>query len=64
MQPFFRGKNAIQLQTRGFGLGLAIVSRILQAHDGWVKYEKPALDLNRFTVMLPRGKAMEAQVGA
>ncbi|MCK4540091.1 hypothetical protein KAU09_02990 [Candidatus Parcubacteria bacterium] len=39
---FFRGKDALKLQTEGSGLGLFIVKNIIKAHNGkiWFKSEK------------------------
>ena len=54
MQPFYRGKNALNNHTKGFGLGLSIVTRILFAHHGLVEYDVPADQTNRFTVILPQ----------
>jgi signal transduction histidine kinase len=54
MQPFYRGKNALNAQTKGFGLGLSIVTRILFAHHGLVEYDVPTPNTNRFTVILPQ----------
>lgn len=50
MVPFFRGGNA--LKTKGYGLGLAIVSRFISIHKGTVTYTPISNDLNRFTVAL------------
>jgi len=46
--PFFRGENAIR--KRGFGLGLSIVKRIVQLHQGTITYEVVNEKTNRFTV--------------
>jgi signal transduction histidine kinase len=54
MQPFYRGKNALNNHTKGFGLGLSIVTRILFAHHGQVEYDAPTPQTNRFTVILPQ----------
>lgn len=54
MQPFYRGKNALNANTKGFGLGLSIVNRILFAHHGVVAYDAPSPSSNRFTVSLPQ----------
>ncbi len=55
MGPFFRGENAAM--TKGFGLGLSIVQRILTVHHGAIAYKPLYDDTNRFTVSLP--KAMD-----
>lgn len=54
MEPFFRGKNAINANTKGFGLGLSIVVRILIAHHARIEYQTPSSNNNRFTVVLPQ----------
>jgi signal transduction histidine kinase len=54
MQPFYRGKNALNANTKGFGLGLSIVNRILFAHHGIVSYDSPSPQTNQFTVTLPQ----------
>jgi signal transduction histidine kinase len=46
--PFFRGENAIR--KRGFGLGLSIVKRIVQLHQGTISYDTVGEKTNRFTV--------------
>lgn len=46
--PFFRGENAIR--KRGFGLGLSIVKRIVQLHQGTISYDIVNEKTNRFTV--------------
>lgn len=52
MEPFFRGKNALNANAKGFGLGLSIVVRILVAHHARIEYQSPANNQNRFTVIL------------
>jgi len=37
--PFYRGRRAIDAQVRGNGLGLSLVKRIAEAHDGRVTVE-------------------------
>jgi len=54
MEPFYRGKNALNANTKGFGLGLSIVNRILFAHHAVVEYDTPNKQTNRFTVTLPQ----------
>lgn len=46
--PFFRGENA--LRKRGFGLGLSIVKRIVQLHQGSINYDAIDEKINRFIV--------------
>jgi signal transduction histidine kinase len=36
-QPFYRGKGAKRANIAGLGLGLAIVRRIVEAHDGEIE---------------------------
>ncbi len=50
--PFFRGENAIR--KRGFGLGLSIVKRIVQLHQGTITYDIVQEKINRFTVSLKK----------
>jgi K+-sensing histidine kinase KdpD len=57
MQPFYRGKNALNANKKGFGLGLSIVNRILIAHNGLIEYHAPSAQTNRFTVILPQAFA-------
>ncbi len=49
--PFFRGNNA--LTKKGFGLGLSIVTTILELHKGKLNYEAIGDNTNQFTVSLP-----------
>ena len=49
--PFFRGQNSTF--KRGYGLGLAIVERIMNVHRGSIQYESVGEDMNRFTMILP-----------
>jgi signal transduction histidine kinase len=52
--PFFRGENASN--KKGYGLGLSIVQRIINVHNGSIKYEAVPANLNRFTIYLPSQK--------
>ena len=52
-QEFYRSNDPINQQVRGTGLGLALVKRIVEAHQGtiWVRSEKNKG--SEFTVSLP-----------
>lgn len=49
--PFFRGGNAGN--KKGFGLGLSIIHRILELHNGELTYLAVDNDMNEFEVQLP-----------
>jgi len=51
-EPFFRGAEAVSSQTRGSGLGLSLVERIVDAHGGRVEVETSAGG-TAFTIVLP-----------
>jgi len=52
-EPFFRGAEAVSTQTRGSGLGLSLVKRIVDAHGGAVEVTTaPGLG-SAFTIVLP-----------
>lgn len=48
--PFFRGNNAVN--KKGFGVGLSIVERIAQVHNGTIRYSIAPNDDNRFCFSL------------
>lgn len=50
-QPFFRGNNSVN--KRGFGLGLSIVKRVIEAHSGKIRYQPTGDGENTFIVTLP-----------
>lgn len=52
--PFFRGSNA--QSKKGFGLGLAIIERIIQIHKGKLSYTAKGDMLNQFKVEFPISK--------
>jgi signal transduction histidine kinase len=56
MEPFFRGKNAINANTKGFGLGLSIVQRILLAHHAKIDYLSTSVNSNLFRVIILQSK--------
>ncbi len=49
--PFYRGENSTNI--KGFGLGLAIVDRIVKLHHGETSYTYIDNKTNRFTIQLP-----------
>ena len=49
--PFFRGANAES--KKGFGLGLAIIERIIQIHKGKLSCAAKGDNLNQFKVEFP-----------
>lgn len=52
-EPFYRGRRAINQQIHGNGLGLSLVSRIMQAHGGRVTVESTPGQGSTFTLILP-----------
>ncbi len=52
-EPFFRGHRAIEEQVRGFGLGLTLAQRIVQAHSGTLTADSAPGQGTRFIVRLP-----------
>ena len=50
--PFYRGENSTNI--KGFGLGLAIVDRIVKLHNGETLYSYIDNKKNRFTIQLPK----------
>lgn len=50
--PFFRGQNAVG--KKGFGLGLSIIDRILNLHNGNLSYGSAENEQNIFTVKFPK----------
>jgi len=49
--PFFRGENTAN--KKGYGLGLSIVKRIVEVHNGSISYKPVGDNINRFTVFIP-----------
>ncbi len=55
-ERFYRGDSSRTRQTGGAGLGLAIVSSLVQAHAGYVGYEGTPGGGSTFIVSLPHRK--------
>lgn len=52
-EPFYRGREAVSRQIQGSGLGLNLVSRIAEAHDGRVEVSSEPGRGSTFTLVLP-----------
>jgi signal transduction histidine kinase len=52
-EAFFRGREALVAQTRGFGLGLSLVKRVAEAHGGRVSVASVPGRGSLFTLHLP-----------
>jgi signal transduction histidine kinase len=52
-QKFVRGANATRSGARGVGIGLALVTRIVQAHGGSVRLDSAPGRGSTFTLVLP-----------
>ncbi len=52
-EPFYRGREAVARQIQGSGLGLHLVKRIIEAHDGTVSVQSEPGRGSTFTIDLP-----------
>src|SRR5262249_62043175 len=55
-EKFFRGEDSLVHETKGSGLGLALVRHIMEAHGGEVQVESAPGKGSTFTLVLPVGK--------
>lgn len=53
---FYRGKNALKLETEGTGLGLFIAHNIIEAHRGAIAFTSTEGQGTAFTITLPLAK--------
>ena len=52
-EPFYRGRDAVSQQIQGSGLGLNLVMRIVEAHDGKIRVTSEPGKGSTFTLTLP-----------
>ena len=54
-EPFFRSREAQQAQIPGSGLGLSLVKRIVEEHNGRIEVRSAVGEGTEFTICLPSG---------
>jgi signal transduction histidine kinase/type II secretory pathway pseudopilin PulG len=52
-KPFYRGRNAIEGQIQGSGLGLSITKHIIESHGGKISVKSSPNEGSVFTILLP-----------
>jgi signal transduction histidine kinase len=57
-EKFYRAENSLVHETKGSGLGLALVQHIMQAHGGTVEVESAPGKGSTFTLVLPIGSKL------
>jgi len=55
IKPLYRGRAAKEKNKTGFGLGLAITKKIVEAHDGLLKIKSEEGQGSRFIIVIPKG---------
>jgi signal transduction histidine kinase len=55
-EKFYRAENSLLHETKGSGLGLALVQHIMEAHGGTVEVESTSGKGSTFTLVLPLRK--------
>lgn len=61
-EPFYRGREAVSRQIQGSGLGLHLVRRIIEAHDGSVAVHSEPGKGSTFVIELPTAQESAAGV--
>ena len=57
-EKFYRAENSLVHETKGSGLGLALVQHIMQAHGGSVEIESAPGKGSTFTLVVPMGSKL------
>ncbi len=52
-KEFYRGRNAINSKTIGSGIGLALVKKLVEIHDGYINVESQENSGSTFEVTIP-----------
>jgi signal transduction histidine kinase len=60
-EKFYRAENSLLHETKGSGLGLALVQHIMEAHGGTVEVESTPGKGSTFTLILPLRKGSGAE---
>jgi len=60
-EKFYRAENSLLHETKGSGLGLALVQHIMEAHGGTVEVESTPGKGSTFTLVLPLKKRSGAE---
>jgi signal transduction histidine kinase len=58
-EKFVRGDSARASDTKGTGIGLALVQRIVQGHGGVIEVESEVGKGSTFTILLPTSRDQE-----
>ena len=53
-KPLYRGRAAKEKNKTGFGLGLAITKKIVEAHEGKLKINSIINEWSEFVIILPK----------